>query len=157
MRAVATIKDIAKKQLQRNVNATRDIADTWQPEIGWIRTVRQALGMTAAQLARRLQLSAAAVTQMERKERPGEITIKQLNKAAAALNCRVVYALVPEKRVEELVEARVKRKAEALLSRVNASMPLENQGLSDKERGEALQQKINTMIDNPPRDLWLDD
>lgn len=154
---MATLKQIVRRQLQKNVNATREIADTWQPEIGWIRTVRNALGMTAAQLARRMQISGAAVTQMERKERTGEITIKQLNKTAAAMDCRVVYALIPERRVEELVEAQVRRKAEALLSRVNVTMQLENQGLSESERDSALQQKISAMINDPPRDLWLDD
>ena len=67
-----------------------------KPGAGWVRTIRQSLGMSAEQLARRIGVSRATIVTLERSEARGRITLASLEKLSRGLGCRVVYALVPE-------------------------------------------------------------
>ena len=67
-----------------------------RPESGWIRVIREALGMSQAVLARRLGIGPASVHKLERAEPRGGISVNKMNEVAAALNCTFVYALVPK-------------------------------------------------------------
>ena len=60
------------------------------PGDGWIATIRKALGMSGAALARRLGVTRARVSQAERAEREGGITLKEMDEFAAAMGCRFV-------------------------------------------------------------------
>ncbi|MDD5586178.1 MAG: transcriptional regulator [Alphaproteobacteria bacterium] len=68
-----------------------------RPHGGWLRAVREALGMSTRQLGRRLETCSSAVTRLEQSEAAGTIHLASLERAAEALGCKVVYALVPEK------------------------------------------------------------
>ncbi len=96
-----------------------------KPSQGWIRTIREALGMTSTQLARRMGLSQPRVIQMEKNEK--NLKLATLEKAAAALGCRLVYALVPDEPIEEMLRDRAREKATELTRKVNINMALENQ------------------------------
>jgi predicted DNA-binding mobile mystery protein A len=82
----------------------RELAD--RPDDGWIREVRIALGMTSAQLAARMQVSQSAVTQLEQSEVAGTARLDSLHRAAAALDCDLVYALVPKRGLDRTVHDR---------------------------------------------------
>src|SRR5215204_4330845 len=84
-----------------------------RPSQGWIRAVRDALGMTARQLGERMGVSQPTITQMEHNEVAGSITLATLERAAQALGCRLVYTFVPE----EPLETRVTRRAEDVARR----------------------------------------
>jgi predicted DNA-binding mobile mystery protein A len=101
------------------------------PVGGWVRSIRQAIGMTTRQLANRVGISQPAVTDAERAEAKGEITLKTLRRYAAALECELVYALVPRKSLQDIVEARAEQVARDQVERVRHSMRLEQQGTSD--------------------------
>ena len=62
---------------------------------GWIRTIRNQRGMQGKQLAKKMQVSAARVSVLERDEQRGAVTLKMMQKAADALDCDFVYAFVP--------------------------------------------------------------
>ena len=96
-----------------------------RPGQGWIRTIREALGMTTVQMAARMGMSQPRITQMEKNER--NLKISTLEKAAAALGCTLVYALVPQEPIEQILKNRARNKAEQLIRKVNVSMALENQ------------------------------
>ena len=124
------------------------------PKIGWIGAIRKALGMTRAQLGRRLGVTAASVADVERSEKLDRIQLDTLRRAAAALDCELVYALVPRQPLSEIVEARRNALAEAAYRRTAHSMALENQ-LEDDDAGRAL--KIRALGDAiSSRDLWRD-
>lgn len=102
-----------------------------RPAQGWIRTIREALGMTSKQLARRMEMSQPRVIQMEKNER--NLKISTLEKTAEALGCKLVYALVPQEPIEQMIQKQAYLRAEEVYNRVNVSMALEDQQVHSKE------------------------
>ena len=82
---------------------------------GWLRGVRQALGMRVAEVARGMKMGESEVYRLEISEIRETITLTKLRAAAAAMGCEVVYGVVPtqgtlEDLAEGLVTERLKRK-----------------------------------------------
>ncbi|MEE4659139.1 MAG: mobile mystery protein A [Halieaceae bacterium] len=148
------MKKLVQKQYQQQVSATASLRTLAQPAEGWVRTVRKSLGMSLRQLAGRMGVSTSAVARMERQEPEGRITLAQLEKAASALNCRVVYALVPEQPVEEMLAEQARRKARMRVEKVNDSMALERQQLTDQQLADQIAERTRRYLDKPPKDLW---
>jgi predicted DNA-binding mobile mystery protein A len=108
-------------------------AQVSQPSIGWVKTIRQALGMSVVQLARRLGISRTSVYKIEKREIERSITIAQLDRVAEALDCHLSYSLVPNISIEAKIRKRALIKAEAELRSANQSMALEAEGLMDED------------------------
>ena len=123
-----------------------------RPPRGWIKAVRDALGMTTAQLAARLGVSQPAVVLLEQSEAEGHIKLDTLQRAAAALDCRLVYALVPNQPLEHRVQARQREIAERQITAVEHSMTLENQSVEDGAARERLLRTLTEQVD--PKTLW---
>src|ERR1700678_4545830 len=87
-----------------------------RPSLGWIRAIREALGMTTGQLAKRLGVHQPRVIELERGEASGNITIKSLERAAEALGCRLVFALIPEERLTDTIRKRASAVADRQLA-----------------------------------------
>jgi predicted DNA-binding mobile mystery protein A len=117
--------ELKRRQLDERLSAT-SVAEP--PEEGWIRSVRLALGMSAAQLGKRMGISAQSVTDMERREKTGRITTGTLAQAARALNCELRTVFVPRISLEKTVEAQADLKAQAQRHEVAHTMRLEAQG-----------------------------
>src|SRR5690242_6724739 len=96
----------AIRQLDQRIQAIWKLEDTSRPGRGWIRAVRNALGMTTAQFARRMGVSQPRAVTIEKSEANRSITLKTLERAAEALDCRVVYFLVPSRSLEDLLRFR---------------------------------------------------
>lgn len=80
------------------------------PPKGWVRAVRDALGMSGVQFARRLGVQPPSVAALEASEESGAIQLKTLRRAAEALDCTLVYALVPNDTLEGAVRARAQNR-----------------------------------------------
>ena len=104
-----------------------------RPTHGWIRAVRDALGMTSRQLGERMGISQPAVTQLERSEAGGVIQLDTLWRAADALDCDLVYALVPRTSLDEIVSERAALIARRETGAVNDTMRLDGHGLGPAE------------------------
>ena len=126
-----TVKTIARQQYQRLVDSAASCAGLRTPSEGWLRTVRKALGMSGAQLAKRMEVTRSRVAQAEQAELSGGATIKSMQAAAEAMGCRFVYAIVPEKRIEDIITAQARKKAMALVGTATTHMALESQTLPD--------------------------
>jgi predicted DNA-binding mobile mystery protein A len=110
-----------------------------RPVPGWVRTLRDALGMSVAQLAVRMNVSPSRVSQIERAEEAGALHLSTLGRAAQALNCRLVYALVPDEPLEDMVMRQAFLKASEELGLSDADGPEENIWDSEKfEQREVL-------------------
>jgi predicted DNA-binding mobile mystery protein A len=121
------------------------------PNRGWIKAIRDALGMSTAQLARRLGVRQPSVIALERSEERGSIELATLRRVAEALDCTLVYALVPNRPLQETVRAR----ARALLLRrrrpIEHTMLLEAQGVA----GSITEREIDDIIrETSPRRFW---
>lgn len=124
-----------------------------RPSDGWIRAVRKSLGMSVRQLATRMRVTQQALSQLEAKELNETVSIKTLRKAAEALNCRLVYALVPnDGGLQGILDKQALMKAKDIVSAVDHTMQLEAQGVGN------LQQKIKETAEelakNPNSKLW---
>src|SRR5258708_19567944 len=66
------------------------------PVRGWIQAVREALGMTTAQLAKRLRVKQPSVVAFEQSEAKGTIELATLRRVAEALDCTLLYTPLPQ-------------------------------------------------------------
>ena len=113
--------------------------------------------MTAAQMARRLGISQPRIFKMEEAEAHGSITLGTLERAAQALDCRLVYALVPRKPLDELVDERARALAKKRLSSVSHSMALEEQSVDEEDARAHLDALVQTIIGSSGSVLWEDE
>lgn len=122
-------RNLRLKQLDRNLEPYRAARKVPRPSKGWIRAIRQALGVSSGELARRLGTSRQLPLQFEKAEAEDRITLKSLRTVANLLDCDLVYALVPRAAsMEELMENRARAEARERVLRVEHSMALEDQG-----------------------------
>ena len=117
-----------------------------------MRAIREALGMTGVQFARRLRVTPQSAEALEKSEANGTVQLKTLRRAAEALNCRLVYALVPNSSLEGNVAARARKIAVRDLGRVAHTMALEAQGTGDADIEERIRAYIRDTLSE--RDLW---
>ena len=145
----------ATRQYQAIVNrAASRLSDIQTPTEGWMVTVRKALGMSGAQLARRLGVTRAAVSQTEKHEAHGGVTLRQMQKIAGALGCRFVYAIVPEGDIEDVVRTQAGRKASELVRRASGQMALEEQSLPKEKIRQEVTHLRDGFLRDLPADLW---
>jgi predicted DNA-binding mobile mystery protein A len=146
----------AYEQLDRRFSQLKTLTQATRPSRGWIRAIRESLGMTTAQLAKRLGVRQPRVIELEHGEATGNITVKSLERAAEALGCRLVYILVPEKPLAETIRQRAALVAERQLAAVEQTMRLEAQGVDGKtQRAETHHQLVEKLLRRPAR-LWDD-
>ena len=124
-----------------------------RPAGGWIRALRDALGMTAEQLGERMGVSQPTVQGLEASEAEDTIQLKTLRRAAEALGCELVYALVPKDSLQATYEQAARAVARRELSQISHSMALEDQAVDDLDEDERLRRYIETELD--PREIWV--
>jgi predicted DNA-binding mobile mystery protein A len=144
-------RQLARRRLDERLALTRQ-ADLTPPPAGWLRAIRDTLGMPARHLADELGVKTNAVFAMERSERAGKIQLDTLRRAADALDCDVVYALVPRSTLAGTVEAAATRVLRRNTEVVRRTMMLEAQGLDNNELAAQERILLNELIDS--RDLW---
>ena len=110
--------------------------------------------MTTAQLGSRIGVTQPRVVQIEKAERDGTISLDSLERAAQALGCRVVYALVPHESLETRVRDRARALANKRLSSISHSMALEDQRVSEEDEQAQLEHTIEKLVDSPGSRLW---
>lgn len=124
------------------------------PPEGWLRTVRKALGMSGPQLANRLDVTRARVSKMERDEPLGNVTLKSMHAAAEAMNCRFVYAVVPMREIDDMIEARAMMLATKRVKASAAQMAMEDQSPERGHLKDETERLARQMIDDMPADFW---
>lgn len=115
----------------------------------WIGTIREAIGMTALQLANRLGVTQPRISAMEKNEK--NMKISTMEKVAAAVDCDFVYYFKPKTSFQDIVETQAKQKAEAILKTVNLNIALEDQSIAAKE---AVDDMVSDFINNNTKQIW---
>jgi predicted DNA-binding mobile mystery protein A len=142
----------ARRELDRKYRSASLGAIATRPRSGWIRAIRGALGMSQAVLAERLGVSSAAVNKLEHAELHGGITIGKLAEVADALDCTLIYALVPKSTLEETVTTRARTVAADLLGHAARTMALEAQDIGDDRQREAVDRYAQQLVTSG--NLW---
>jgi predicted DNA-binding mobile mystery protein A len=138
-----------RRKLDRRF-ATLDAAKWATPVGGWLKAIRQALCMTKVDWAERMEVSNARAGRLERAEVEGTLQISTLRRAAEALNCRLVYVLVPNEPLEDMVFRQASgRAAEDLSVHASAASGADDLG---PEIEEALEARTLQLIDR--QGLW---
>ena len=147
-------KKLIREQLDASLQRLSPLLDGTVPPKGWIRAIRDALGMTAKQLANRLGVAQQAVARIEKEELAGSVTIKTMRRIAECLDCVFVYGLVPRTSLEETVARQAKKIAAQRIVQASQTMSLENQALSRRENEQALSDLVDELIRTLPSNLW---
>lgn len=122
------------------------------PAKGWIKAIRESLGMSTYQLAKRMGVSQSTMNQMEHAEARGAIQLSSLKRAAEAMNCTLVYALVPNGSLEDFLQKQARLVAAEQLKPIEQTMRLEDQSLTAEESKAQLDDYIRTQLN--PRTVW---
>lgn len=149
------MKTVVLKQYQDIVNqASQKGSGITVPKEGWLRTLRKSLGMSGAQLARKLGVTRAQVAKSERNEIAGVITLKTLQNMAQAMGGRIVYTIVLPGDVEKMVSERARTIARKMVEKANTHMALESQALDDKTMRFELSRLEQEILKEMPSDFW---
>ena len=133
--------------------AFHDAAKTLvKPRGGWIQVIRIGLGMSSADLARRLNVAPSTIHRLEASENAGTINLESLKKVADELGCDVVYALIPRQDLDLVVREQALKVAKRNLNRTQMTMALEQQALQTEILNKLIEQKARELSES--NKLW---
>ena len=145
---------IMRNQLDTTFEQLSKLRSLQPPVKGWLRSIREALGMSGKQLGERLGVSQPRVVKMEKDELSGALTLKSMRQAAEAMDCMFVYAVVPRTSLDETIRQQAIKVAGMSLSRTSHTMLLEDQMVSIDEQQKMLEDKVEDLTRDIPRDFW---
>ena len=145
---------LARKHLDERLTPLRAAGGLARPPHGWVRAIRDALGMTTSQLAKRIGVDQSRITKLERAEIEDAVTLKTLRQAAEGLGCSLVYAFVPNTSLDQMVRTRAEEIAERELNSIDHTMRLENQALTREDLEQERARLVTERLNGNPRRLW---
>ncbi len=148
-------KSLQLEQLNDKMMKFGSLQSVSTPPEGWIRTIRNAIGMSMEQLGRKLSVTKQSIQNLEVREKEGAVTINALRDAAKALDMQLVYGFVPNDcNLDELIEQKARALATRIVMRANTTMNLENQGNSPERLERAIAERTETIKREMPKILW---
>jgi predicted DNA-binding mobile mystery protein A len=104
-----SVQKVARRNLDLEMKPFRQAGMDKHPTQAVLRAVRKALRMRSQEIAGRMGMTQSAVFDMENREADGTITLKSMARLAAAMDCKVVYGVVPKRgrTLEELYQERL--------------------------------------------------
>ena len=147
-------KKLLREQLDKKLSKLREFSVQGLTSIGWIRTIREALGMTSKDLASRVGVNQSRIIHMEQAEVDGNIKISTMKKIADALEMDFVYAFVPRTSLNDMVREQARLLALKKMERLDHTMRLEMQELSSEEKEKALKDMIDKILIDERKDFW---
>jgi len=147
-------KELLIRQLDRNLAPFRNVLGSL-PDKGWIYTIRNTLGMTMAQLGKKVGVTKQNISLIEKREAEGSITINSLRELGAAMDMSLVYGFVSQHdSIENMIEKRAIEIAKQIVSRTNNTMILEDQKVDYEILNENLTRIANEIQETLPKYLW---
>ena len=147
-------KKLLREQLDNKLSKLREFSVQGLASIGWIKTIREALGMTSKDLASRVGVNQSRIIHMEQAEVDGNIKISTMKRIADALEMDFVYAFVPRTSLNGMVREQARLLALKKMERLDHTMRLEMQELSSEEKEKALKDMIDKILIEEPKDFW---
>lgn len=150
-------KDFGKlrtRQLDHTFDRLSPLRSVDRPRKGWLKAIREALGMTVEQAAERLEVTKSMVSKYERAELDETITLATLRRVASALDAELMYTVLPRKSIEELRRERALTAARRRVQSVHQSMALEDQAVSAEERERQIAELADELLKERPRTIW---
>jgi predicted DNA-binding mobile mystery protein A len=148
------MRQLRLEQVQASVAAYSDLTNRRPPPRGWLKAIRESLGLTERQQAGRLGITGSTLHKSESAEAEERITLGQLRKLADGLDCELVYALVPRKPLTQVVEDRARSIALQEVSGVAHTMSLEDQRPATDRLRKQVEQRTAELLRGRWSDLW---
>jgi predicted DNA-binding mobile mystery protein A len=145
-----------KRIIQQKLNLFAKLNEPMPPS-GWLKAIRRSLGLTIRQLAERVGVGHGSIAQLEKREPKKKVTLESLENAARAMDCKVVYAIVPIESgntLDDIIKSKAQKAAGLILKDVAHTMRLEKQGTSEKQIQKEIERVAIELIEsNDPR-IW---
>jgi predicted DNA-binding mobile mystery protein A len=148
------MRQLRLEQVQASAAAYSDLTNRRPPPRGWLKAIRESLGLTERQQADRLGITGSALHKSESAEGEERITLGQLRKLADGLDCELVYALVPRKPLTQVVEDRARSIALQEVSGVAHTMSLEDQRPATERLRKQVEQRTAELLRGRWSELW---
>jgi predicted DNA-binding mobile mystery protein A len=145
---------LSQSHIEKRIRSMNQVQGTQVPLRGWIYTIRTSLGMTLAQLGKRLNVSPQAIAQLEKREVDGQITLSSLRAALRALGVEGHHTITSSTTLWEIIRKQAEKKAREIVLRTSQTMALENQKNSDKHLTMAIRERANEIEKTLPKYLW---
>ena len=119
-------RNLRLSQLDRSLAGVRSMPP--RPSSGWLASVREALGLSLESVGRRLSTARQVIQRLQKYEASDRITLRNLRRVAEAMDCELVYAIVPKSGTfAELAEKPARDQALRDVESVVHTMALEDQ------------------------------
>lgn len=145
---------IIRRQVSKKLQSLSQFKKEASAINSWSKYVRVALGMTVSQMAKRMGLAQSTMTESEKQEEAGTLTINKLKKMAEALDCDLVYAFIPKTSLEDTIENEARKKVLKSLKEASVHMALEDQAVIYKNKGER-EERINELVEEKKYSKYL--
>jgi predicted DNA-binding mobile mystery protein A len=121
-------RDLRRNQLERTLASFQAAKNEIRPPQGWLRSIRESLGLRLQDVGQIIGQPRQRIQQLEHAEAEDKITLSNLRRVAEALDCELVYAVVPKSgTLADLVERRARAGATGDVRAVERTMALEGQ------------------------------
>lgn len=149
-------KKLMREQLQANLSDFTKLAHKSIPKKGWVRTIRESLSMSSDVLAQRMGCKRSNITAIEQREIKKTISLETLENVAKALNCTLVYSLIPNEPLNKILENQARLVAQNKIKRINHFMKLEQQGLDPKQLKNQEDDLVQELLQGNLKKIWND-
>ena|ERR1700761_3962801 len=146
-------RKLIREQLDSKLEKLK-LLSTIIPQTGWIKMIREALGMSTKQLSKKVGIDQSRISRLENAEIENDLKLSSLKKIAEALNMKFVYGFVPETSLEEMVLDQAKKIALERMAKVDHTMRLEQQELPNDQKQKVLDDLIQKIMIEEPQDFW---
>ena len=151
-------RQLLRRQWDQRYAPLRDMLGELLDPTSKVASLRFLLGLTQTRLARRMGVAQSTLARIEQDEPEGRVTIRTLRKAADAMDCDVVYQLVPRGGyIDGLLRRRAEVLARRIHDRVDSTMSLEGQHVSAEEREAMIRDTVEDILHNHPKSIWEDE
>lgn len=148
------LNQLRLEQLQAALSAYANLLTRKAPASGWLKLIRESLGLSQRQQAQRLGISAPTLHKSEQAEADERITLGQLRKLADGLDCELVYALVPRKPLTDMVQERARAVALEEVGGVAHTMGLEDQRPTEGRLRKQVERRTDELLRGRWSALW---
>ncbi len=146
-------KKVIRGQLDKKFEILKSFVG-FTPQQGWIKTIREVLGLSTSQLGKKVGVDRSRISRLENAEKLGNLKLSSLQKIAKGLNMHFVYGFVPQDTLEEMVRDQARRIALKRLETLDNTMRLEKQDLSTEDKKKALNDMIEKILMDNSKDFW---
>lgn len=159
MKVTAEYRNQSRIFVDKKINKIKGLDSNFEWPTGWLKGIRESLGLSAKKLEARLKLPSGSVIRTEQREIDKTVTLATLESFANAMECKLVYALIPRghQSLEEIVEKRAKKLAKAILADISHSMKIEAQEVDQKISEQEQTKLAMDLVEKLDRRLWEDD